>query len=82
MTDFRRIPPLVREGMALYLDNRIQPGHFLSAVFANDLFNAIGHADDQCLAALPSIISFIYMETPGTCHGSWEKVNAWLGKVE
>lgn len=76
--DSNLIPPRIMTGMQNYIQNGHPTGDFLRAVFSNDLFDAVGRADEHSLAALPSIVSFIYMEAPSHCHGSAKSVSIWL----
>ena len=68
------LPATLQQGLLRYLDHGIEPGHFLTAVLTNDLFEAIGRADNQSLQVLPDICKFIYNHTPHCCWGSKEKV--------
>lgn len=77
-TDWRRIPPAIRDGLKLYVEHYYPVGHFLTAVLSNDLFQAVGRADADSMAGLNAIVSFIYCECPSACHGSREKVKEWL----
>jgi hypothetical protein len=61
-----------------YIDDRIPPGSFLTAVICNDLREAVGRADDDNLAHLPAFIGYFYNEAPSRCWGSEEKMQAWL----
>ena len=61
-----------------YVDHGIPTGDFLEAVLSNDLFAAIGRADDSTLANLQGICRYVYHDIPAPCWGSPAKVNAWL----
>ncbi len=50
---------------------------FLQAVIANDLKNAIGFAEKNCLANIGAIVTFIYHYAPGDCWGSRDKYLDW-----
>lgn len=63
-----------------YVDEGIPTGHFLAAVFSNDLFGAFGKADLENRAAMFDIVSWIYNNEPGGCHGSPERVSEWLAR--
>jgi len=73
-----KIPRAVKESLDRYVYHRIPTGGFLYAVLTNDLFEAVGRADDCNLACLPEICSYIYNEVPSTCWGSPEAVQLWL----
>ena len=72
------IPPAIRESLDAYASTGRPTGGCLRAILANDLFEAVGRADEDTHVALPSIVSYIYNELPSPCHGSYEKVDAWI----
>ncbi len=53
-------------------------GSFVTAVLENNLMEALGRADGSSKAALFEIVRYVRWEIPGDCHGSVEKVRAWL----
>lgn len=77
-SEYCRIPEQVLLGLYAYVEHRQAPGHFLQAVLSNDLFEAIGRADKEAVAALRELVVFIHMEVRSDCHGSRQKVGAWL----
>ena len=74
----RGVPEYVRSGIQDYIDNRIPLGPCLTAIFANDLFDAYGKADTQVSAAMRNIVSVIYQYAPRACWGSRKMVAASL----
>lgn len=72
------IPERMMGALERYIENRMPPGDFLMAVLCNDLSEACGRADDENIANLPAYAAFLYNEVPSACHGSPEKVMAWL----
>lgn len=72
------IPERILGALQRYVEDRIQPGGFMTAVLSNDLREAIARADDECLAALHTIVARLYNDVPSICWGSPEKVDAWL----
>lgn len=77
--DYSTLPnPDLIGGMQLYIEEGILPGHFLSAVLRNDLFEAVGRADSYNLSLIPNIVKWIWNEAPSQCWGSPEKVRAWI----
>ena len=76
--DARLIQARFRESLDAYVQHRYQPGGFLTAVLSNDLFEAFGRGDAAAIVNLPHIVSYIYNELPSGCHGSPERVRAWL----
>lgn len=75
---------MIPERIKQAIDNHVfvgRPcGSFITAVLENDLRGAMGHADPESLAALPSIVSYCYNNIPGHCWGSKEVVKAWRDK--
>lgn len=72
------LPDNLMKSLHRYIIDRCGTGDFLRAVLSNNLFEACGRADHISTAALPAIVGFIYNHAPGNCHGSPEKVKAWL----
>jgi len=72
------IPERMMGGIHRYIDNGIEPGHFLTAVRENDLREAVGNADDENIRNLPAYVAYLYNEAPSGCYGSPEKVQAWM----
>lgn len=78
---YDRVPnaDYMAHGVEMYVEHGQPPGNFLQAVFANDLMEAFGRADLQNRAAMFDWASWIYNASiPGSCHGSWEAVKAWI----
>lgn len=78
INEYGTLPPLVIDTLDRYLKRRIPTGSFLRAVLANDLFEAVGRADEQNKLLIPIIVKYIYNEFPSSCHGSYARVDAWL----
>ena len=68
------IPERTIASLDRYVNHKILPGGFLTAVLSNDLFLAVGRADRENLAALPEIVQYIYNELPTGAWGSEEAV--------
>lgn len=64
-----------------YLQHGLQPGHFLRAVLANDLMEAVGRADAETLGELGALVSHIRWHVPADAWGSHEAVDAWIQRV-
>lgn len=60
-----------------YLNNGIVPGDFLQAVICNDLFSAVGRADEENCRNLPAFVAYFYNEAPLESYGSREKLLEW-----
>jgi hypothetical protein len=78
MVNYDDLPERLCDGMRRYLEQRIKPGDFLTAVLSNDLVEAIVRADEDMLEQLPAIIGWLLNEPPAICWGSSEKVRKWL----
>ena len=72
------IPVFTKEALDRYVNDRIPTGGFLHAVLTDRLFDAVGRADKENLAALRDIVTYIYNELPSDCWGSEAKVHNWL----
>jgi hypothetical protein len=72
------LPDNLMKSLHRYIIERCPTGDFLRAVLSNNLFEACGRADKSSIAALHAIVGFIYNHAPSNCHGSPEKVKAWL----
>ena len=72
------IPVHMVEALERYIQKRIKPGSFLTAVLSNDLFGACGRADSDNAQILPAYAAYLYNEAPAACWGSVEKVQNWL----
>lgn len=78
--DYPSIPDRMQESIWLYANEHEPVGGFLTAVFAHDLFLAVGRADAVNIDLLREYVRLIQWELPGTCHGSLCAVNDWLNK--
>ena len=72
------IPQYMRGGLERYINEHVPTGSFLQAILENDYHHAIGIADENNRANLPAYANFLYNYAPMECHGSKEKVAAWL----
>ena len=72
------VRPDCLESLDRYVTEGIPTGGFLEAVLCNDLMESFGHADMYNRSTLFEICDYIYNELPALCHGSPEKVRAWL----
>lgn len=78
----REVPTQLHDGLVRYLVHRIRPGHFLNAVIASDLREAIGRADPDCQRGLASIVLFLAQVAPANSWGSYEALESWLDKED
>ncbi|MBI4099599.1 hypothetical protein HY440_01185 [Candidatus Microgenomates bacterium] len=72
--------PETLEGLKRYAEQGIPTGGFLRAVLENNLMEAFGQADIENTADMAEIVGYVYNEMPMSCHGSPEKVKAWLAR--
>jgi len=72
------IPPRLLASLRRYVDEHVETGSFLRAVLENDLRMAVGLADDDSLAAIRSIVGWVYFEAPAGSNGSRELVERWI----
>ena len=76
--DYTQIPESSMAALRLYIERRVRPGDFLTAVLENDLMRACCHADGTNIDLIPVYAAYLYNEAPINCHGSPEAVRAWL----
>ena len=70
------IPVHMMASLTGYIERGVPVGDFLTAVLENNLSEACGRDDN--LENLPAYVAYLYNEAPSPCHGSPEKVRAWL----
>jgi hypothetical protein len=71
--------PAIKKGLDLYASEGIPTGSFLRAVLENNLMLAVVRADPESLRQIREICLYVHNELePGLCHGSRERVAAWL----
>lgn len=71
------IPQITMDALDRYVHQGIPTGGFLYAVLTNDLFEAMGRADQNNRAVLFEICQYIYNLVPSGAWGTPEKVKAW-----
>jgi hypothetical protein len=77
--EYDRVPVrYMRDGMKLYFENGISPGHFGTALLSNDLMEAFGRADESNREAMFEWVSWLYNYAPAGSYGSPECVSAWI----
>ena len=77
--DYTKIPvPRMADSVRRYIEHGQPVGDFLTAMIQNNLMLAIFKADDKNLPALRDWMLFLHWEAPGECHGSPEKMRAWI----
>lgn len=76
------IPKRMMDELQRYIENRVSPGDFLTAVIQNDLKEAVSRADDENLINLPAYVAFLYNHAPIGCWGSRENFKCWIEEGE
>jgi hypothetical protein len=61
-----------------YAVHCVPTGGFLRAFLANDLMEAIGRADHINIRQFKQLATFVHCDLSSQCHGSYERVDAWL----
>lgn len=74
------IPEHMHDTLRLYFDHGVRPGHFIRAVLAGDLIEAVSRADEDNMRALPEYVRWLYNYLPGRPNGwgSYEAVDDWI----
>lgn len=72
-----QIPCRMRAGMLRWTELGILPGDFLTAIFENDLVEAVSRADDENMLNLPAYANFLYNHAPRRCWGGKAQMEAW-----
>ncbi len=76
--DYSVIPENMIESITAYVEEGQPLGHFLYALMTNDLNGAMARADTYTKLILPTYVMYVHWQIPGECHGSAEKVKAWM----
>jgi len=79
--EMANVRPDFEESLRRYVEDHRPPGGFLRACLENDFLEAVARYDrysPEPYAELRAIAAWIYFEAPSECHGSPEKVKAWL----
>lgn len=72
------ISPLIKQGIDFYAEHGYEPGGFLRSCLENDLYGAVGRADDASFVTIGEIVLYIDDHIPRESWGSAKKVNAWI----
>jgi hypothetical protein len=76
--EYACIPERMRVSLIRYGVEHAAVGQFLTAVICNDLFRAVGYADEENLALLPVYVLWFYNVAPAGCFGSGPAMAEWL----
>ena len=72
------IPERMQGCIIRYYENKIPPGHFLTAVINNDLRDAVERADNQNINLLKAYVMWFYNWAPSESWGYEGAANRWL----
>jgi hypothetical protein len=75
---YAAFPANAQEALREYTLSGRPMGRFLTSVASNDLFEAIGNADDENGPLIKLYVQWFYNVAPSGCWGSKENVKAWL----
>jgi len=75
---YNAIPSHMREAITRYVERGELYGHFLTALFSNDLHGVFARADTTSRALLHTYVKLIYNRIPGNAWGSPEKVKEYM----
>ncbi len=78
VNDYSLIPSHMMDALTRYIENKIKPGGFLTAVLCNNLKLAVGQADYINIKIIPVYVSFLYNNAPANCWGSVENFENYL----
>lgn len=77
MTLYNQIPEKMLISIDNYVNKGAKLGHFLSAIFANDLLGAVMRADKANLQLIPTYVLYVYHQTPSNCNGSYAIIDKY-----
>ena len=72
-----KIPVRMWDGIENWIEHGVHPGHFLRAVFRNDLIDAYSRADDENSKIMREYVLFLYNYAPAGCYGSEHAFRTW-----
>lgn len=78
--EYDKIPERMMTSMTEYIEKGRPMGHFLSAIFANNLSDAVKRADNENAFLIPIYTTWVHNFAPIGSMGSYEKVDEWVQK--
>lgn len=76
---YERVPvTYMKDAVQRYIESRIHPGSFLSALISNDLKETVRCADDYNASNIIDWVGWFYNYAPSDCWGSRENFDSWL----
>ena len=76
--DYSKIPDYMMININNYVENGYPMGSFLTAIFSNDLYQAVAKADDINKSIIPIYIHYLINELPCNSYGSNEIVSDYI----
>lgn len=73
------VPHHIRHGILNYVFDGVPAGGFVTAMFANDLIEAVGRADHINEGHIVGIARWITWYAPRSCWGGYDIVKGWQG---
>lgn len=80
--DYSKLPEHMQYSFQAYVEQGAPPGSFMYAVLCDKLSDSFANADSINRHRMLDIVSWLYNEAPALCHGSPERVKAWVEKHE
>ena len=74
----KHVPDYMIGSFIAYVTEGRPPGHFLTAVLANDLMEAVARGDAENGNRLRGWVMLLHNFSPSGCYGSPEKVKEWI----
>jgi hypothetical protein len=78
MVDYSKLPEHMQDVARRYVEDGLQPGHFMTAVLSNDFLGAFKRADDENASRMFDWARWLHDECPSGAHGSPEEVADWI----
>ena len=72
------IPVHMRTGILDYVMNGVETGHFLKALFSNDLAETYARADGENTLKIKEYVTLMYNALPAGCWGSESNYKEWV----
>ena len=62
----------------MYIEEGFMCGHFLTALFSNDLVGVYSRGDKANTEAMKKWVTFLFNYAPASCWGSKQRVKDWI----
>jgi hypothetical protein len=69
-------------GIKRYVEKGLDPGHFLTALFSDELTNTFAHADETNTPLIREWVLWVYDEMPGDTVGSRATVQSYASRKQ